>query len=84
LGNLEVVDGDVILASGNDIEGIAQLLWGDGIDSDGDHVVSKLLEGDGLSTVGDTLEESFEDGVTSLEVKFNNTKTRKASLEVEL
>jgi len=84
LSNLEIVDCDVSLVAGNDVERVLELLGRDSIQSDGDHVVSELLERNSVTSLSHTLEDAFENDVSSLEVEFHNTKTRKTSLEIEL
>jgi len=84
LSYLEVSEGDVSLVASNSVERITELLRRDGIKSDGDHVVGELFERDCVTSFSHTLEDTFENDVSSLEIEFHNTKTRKTSLEVEL
>merc|ERR1712154_52078 len=83
LSNLHVVDSDVILATSQDVEGILQLLGGVLILGDGDHVLEELLEVNSLTTIGDLVENGLEALVTSFEIELDDTKTRKARLELK-
>jgi len=65
LSNLHVIDGDVVLASGEGVEGVLQLIGGDCVGSDAGHVVDELVEGDEVVTLRDTREDGFENCITT-------------------
>jgi len=83
LGDTKIINGDVVLISSNDAEGIVELLLRDGIEGNTDHVIGELIERDGVTTIRHAFEQGLENGITTFKIEFDKTQTRKRSLEIE-